>query len=109
MHPPRPRRGRRRAAEATASVHAAQAGADGIELDVFLLKCGTLVVFHGTGTDQEPGRLESYCGVEGSILDYTAEEARGIFVRAVSAAVQAGNAKLLVSTYQKATASQFNL
>jgi glycerophosphoryl diester phosphodiesterase len=57
-------------------IHAAQAGADGIELDVFLLKCGTLVVFHGTGTDQEPGLLESYCGVEGSILDYTAEEAR---------------------------------
>ena len=57
-------------------IHAAQAGADGIELDVFLLKCGTLVVFHGTGTDQEPGLLESYCGVDGSILDYTAEAAR---------------------------------
>jgi len=57
-------------------IHAAQAGADGIELDVFLLKCGTLVVFHGTGSDQSPGLLKSYCGIDGSILDYTAEEAR---------------------------------
>lgn len=59
-------------------IHAAQAGADGIELDVFLLKCGTLVVFHGTGTDQFPGLLMSYCGIEGSILDYTANEARSL-------------------------------
>ena len=36
------------------------------------------MVFHGTGTDQSPGLLESYCGVEGSILDYTAEEARNL-------------------------------
>ncbi|KAL7441924.1 hypothetical protein ACHAXH_008307 [Discostella pseudostelligera] len=57
-------------------LHAAQAGADGVELDVFLLKCGTLVVFHGSGDDTNPGLLYSYCGVEGSILDYTAEEAR---------------------------------
>mmetsp|Transcript_20082 Transcript_20082/g.37825 ORF Transcript_20082/g.37825 Transcript_20082/m.37825 type:complete len:429 (-) Transcript_20082:548-1834(-) len=57
-------------------IHAAQAGADGIELDVFLLKCGTLVVFHGSGGDENPGLLHSYCGVEGSILDFTAEEAR---------------------------------
>jgi len=57
-------------------IEAAQAGADGIELDVFLLKCGTLVVFHGTGTDQSPGLLSSYCGIEGSILEYTADEAR---------------------------------
>jgi len=46
------------------------------ELDVFLLKCGTLVVFHGQGTDEGPGGLEGYCGIEGNILDYTAEEAR---------------------------------
>lgn len=57
-------------------VHAAQAGAAGVELDVFLLKCGTLVVFHGSGGDENPGLLHSYCGVKGSILDYTAEEAR---------------------------------
>ena len=30
-------------------INAAQVGADGVELDVFLLKCGTLVVFHGSG------------------------------------------------------------
>jgi len=49
---------------------------DAIELDVFRLKCGTLVVFHGDGNDQNPGSLESYYGFSGSILDYTAEEAR---------------------------------
>lgn len=48
-------------------VHAAQAGADGVELDVFLLKCGTLVVFHGSGDDNNPGLLNSYCEVEGSM------------------------------------------
>eukprot|EP00956_Cyclotella_meneghiniana_P042137 scaffold248377_cov74-Cyclotella_meneghiniana.AAC.2 len=57
-------------------IHAAEAGADAVELDVFLLKCGKLVVFHGTGTDEKPGLLDLYCGVEGSILDYTAEDAR---------------------------------
>lgn len=57
-------------------LHAAEAGADSVELDVFLLKCGTLVVFHGTGSDEKPGLLDMYCGVEGSILDYTAEEAK---------------------------------
>ncbi|KAL7535156.1 hypothetical protein ACHAXR_006304 [Thalassiosira sp. AJA248-18] len=57
-------------------LHAAQVGADGIELDVFLLKCGSLVVFHGSGGDRQPGLLQSYCGVEGSILDYTAEDAK---------------------------------
>jgi len=46
------------------------------ELDVFLLKCGTLVVFHGQGGDERPGGLKSYCGIEGSILDFTAEDAR---------------------------------
>ena len=48
-------------------LHAAEAGADSVELDVFLLKCGTLVVFHGTGTDQNPGLLDLYCGMEGSM------------------------------------------
>lgn len=58
-------------------MHASAAGANGVELDVFLLpKCGTLVVFHGSGGDENPGLLHSYCGMKGSILDYTAEEAR---------------------------------
>jgi glycerophosphoryl diester phosphodiesterase len=48
-------------------IHAARAGADGVELDVFLLKCGTLVVFHGSGGDENPGLLKSYCGVPGSM------------------------------------------
>ena len=48
-------------------LHAARAGADGVELDVFLLKCGSLVVFHGSGGDEKLGLLHSYCGVEGSM------------------------------------------
>lgn len=55
---------------------AADIGCDAVELDVFLLKCGTLVVFHGGGTDNNPGCLLDYCCIEGNILDYTAEEAR---------------------------------
>jgi len=55
-------------------------GCDAVELDVFLLKCGTLVVFHGGGDDSSPGWLDDYCNVEGSILDYTAEEARSKLV-----------------------------
>ncbi len=53
----------------------ARMGCDAVELDVFLLKCGTLVVFHGDGTDEFPGLLQNYCSVEGSILDYTYQEA----------------------------------
>ena len=35
---------------------------DAVELDVFVLpKDGTIVVFHGSGTDQQPGLLEEYC------------------------------------------------
>ena len=36
-------------------------GCLGVELDVFLLKDGNLVVFHGTGTDQTPGLLQHIC------------------------------------------------
>jgi len=56
---------------------AAQFGCDAVELDVSLLKCGNLVVFHGGGTDENPGALDCYCGMEGAnILNYTAEEVR---------------------------------
>jgi len=52
---------------------------DAVELDVFLLpKDNTLVVFHGSGTDENPGKLEDYCGVGGGILDLTLEEARNL-------------------------------
>jgi len=51
---------------------------DAVELDVFKIKDNSLVVFHGSGTDQAPGRLEDYCGVEGSILDLTLNEARAL-------------------------------
>jgi len=46
-------------------------GCDAIELDVFKLHDGTLVVFHGGGTDDHPGDLSHYCiGRNGtSILD----------------------------------------
>mmetsp|Transcript_15246 Transcript_15246/g.21750 ORF Transcript_15246/g.21750 Transcript_15246/m.21750 type:complete len:379 (-) Transcript_15246:13-1149(-) len=51
-------------------------GCDSVELDVFLLKCGTLVVFHGGGDDANPGCLKDYCNTSGNILDLTAAEAR---------------------------------
>jgi glycerophosphoryl diester phosphodiesterase len=54
----------------------AHMGCDAVELDVFYLpKCGTLVVFHGGGNDDTPGLLQDYCGVPGSILEYTYQEA----------------------------------
>ena len=43
---------------------------------MFLLKCGEIVVFHGGGTDQNPGALIDYMNIEGSILDYDAKEAQ---------------------------------
>lgn len=49
-----------------------------VEIDVFLLKCGTLIVFHGGGSDQNPGCLKDYCNIDASILDLTYEEARGL-------------------------------
>ena len=53
----------------------AEMGAHAVELDVFHLKCGTLVVFHGSGTDETPGLLKDYCiGKEDSILEYTYAE-----------------------------------
>ena len=54
----------------------AEMGCDAVELDVFQLKCGTVVVFHGGGTDENPGDLWDYCGEKGSILDLTYDEAR---------------------------------
>jgi Glycerophosphoryl diester phosphodiesterase family len=44
---------------------------DGIELDVFRLKDGSLVVFHGGGTDKNPGLLESYCIIDDTDNDGT--------------------------------------
>jgi len=56
---------------------ASDLGCDAVELDVFLLRCGTLVVFHGDGDDEDPGYLDCYVGIKGgNILDYTAEEVR---------------------------------
>jgi glycerophosphoryl diester phosphodiesterase len=47
-------------------------GCDAIELDVFQLKKdGTLIVFHGGGTDQAPGQLQDYFQRPGTILDLT--------------------------------------
>ena len=53
----------------------AHMGIDAVELDVFVLKCGSLIVFHGGGTDECPGDLADYCQVQGSILDLTYEQA----------------------------------
>lgn len=55
---------------------AAKIGCDGFELDVFRLRCGTLVVFHGDGDDHDPGYLEPYCGVGGNILDLDYEQVK---------------------------------
>lgn len=57
-------------------------GCDSVELDVFRVKRisdsknddTTLVVFHGDGTDENPGDLLDYCGVDGSILDFSYED-----------------------------------
>ena len=55
-------------------------GCDSVELDVFKVQRTsktedgtTLVVFHGGGTDENPGDLLDYCGIDGSILDYNYE------------------------------------
>lgn len=57
-----------------------QLGCDEVEIDVFLLKCGTLCVFHGSGNDQNPGLFEYYCTtMNGSILDYTYDEIKDSF------------------------------
>jgi glycerophosphoryl diester phosphodiesterase len=60
---------------------AAGHGAEAVEIDVFRLKCGRLAVFHGDGSDATPGGLLSYCGVDGSIVNLTAAEARGLRFR----------------------------
>ena len=60
----------------------AELGCEAVELDVFVLKCGTVIVFHGGGTDENPGDLSDYCvgqhtdGV--SILDLTYEECKDL-------------------------------
>lgn len=55
-------------------------GCDSVELDVFKVQRHsknpddtTLIVFHGGGTDENPGDLLDYCGIDGSILDYNYE------------------------------------
>jgi len=60
---------------------AANMGCDSFELDVFLLKDGKLVVFHGDGSDKTPGLLHSYCGMQGSILDYNYDEVQRLKLR----------------------------
>lgn len=55
-------------------------GCDAVELDVFKVRRNsqnpedtTLIVFHGGGTDENPGDLLDYCGIDGSILDFNYE------------------------------------
>lgn len=65
----------------------AQLGCDAVELDVFLTKCGTLVVFHGDGTDEGPGFVHNHCvDVKGNIVDFTVDEVRQLKVRTDSPA-----------------------
>ena len=60
-------------------------GCHGVELDVFQLKDGSLVVFHGTGGDETPGLLKEYCECDSdveSILDLTLGQVQALaFVR----------------------------
>lgn len=55
--------------------HAADIGCDAVELDIFLLKCGTIAAFHGGGPENL-GSLDEHCGFIGNIMDLTYEEAR---------------------------------
>eukprot|EP00536_Pseudo-nitzschia_multiseries_P010067 jgi/Psemu1/258682/estExt_Genewise1Plus.C_2950038 len=55
-------------------------GCEAVELDVFKVRRSSnsnedtaLVVFHGGGTDENPGDLLDYCRIDGSILDYNYE------------------------------------
>lgn len=59
-----------------AFVQCAAWGCAGVELDAFVLKDGSIVVFHGAGTDEGPGYLTDYCiGKKGvNIMDLTYEE-----------------------------------
>jgi glycerophosphoryl diester phosphodiesterase len=72
----------------------------GVELDVFLLKDDTLVVFHGAGTDANPGHLLEYCGVDRCITDLTWPEAqelrfqRSELVPAFAGTTSSGSASL---------------
>lgn len=61
-----------------AFLRCAALGCEAVELDVFLLKDGNLVIFHGGGTDEHPGDLSDYClHQEGkNILDLTLGEAQ---------------------------------
>jgi glycerophosphoryl diester phosphodiesterase len=60
-----------------AFLRCAELGISAVELDVFLLKDGKLIVFHGGGTDENPGDLTDYCLHQDgrSILDLTYEQA----------------------------------
>ena len=57
-------------------VQCAAWGCAGVELDVFTLKDGNVIVFHGAGNDENPGYCTNYCiGKDGvSILDMTYEQ-----------------------------------
>jgi len=70
-------------------------GCDSFELDVFLLKDGNLVVFHGDGSDKNPGLLHSYCGVQVSVLDYDYEEVKKLNLRKECKEIPCDHDKLL--------------
>jgi len=61
-----------------AFLRCAELGCDGVELDVFQIADGSLVVFHGGGTDETPGDLTDHCydSVGKSIMDLTYDECR---------------------------------
>lgn len=54
---------------------AADMGCDAVELDVFLLVCGTLIVFHGGGPENL-GALDKSCGQSGNIMDLNYEQVK---------------------------------
>ena len=55
-------------------------GCDAVELDVYLLMDGSLIVFHGEGTQESPGDLSNYCiGMNGrSILDLDYQQTQAL-------------------------------
>jgi glycerophosphoryl diester phosphodiesterase len=57
-------------------LHCAQLGCHAIELDVFVLKDGHVVVFHGGGTDEHPGDVSEYCLFMDNVVDHEKDDTK---------------------------------
>jgi len=50
-------------------------GCKGIEVDAFVIDCGTVIAFHA---DDAEGNIDEYCGFPGNIMEYTYEEVQDL-------------------------------